>query len=84
MAHISFHRSSISILGTVAIMVVLFSAILVASIPQYLNHKAYADGLSQENLPPATVGSRQASLYVKVNPPVLTTAAAQNAYMQFR
>ena len=48
------------------------------------NQHAYADGLSQENLPPATIGNRQASLYLKVNPPVLTTAAAQNAYMQFR
>ena len=55
------------------------------------NQKAYADGLSQENLPPASIGNRQASLYIKVNPPVLTTAAqaayttgAQNAYMQFR
>jgi hypothetical protein len=57
----------------------------------FFNQKAYADGLSQENLPPATIGNRQASLYVKVNPPVLTTSAqaastagAQNAYMQFR
>ncbi|HET7148909.1 MAG TPA: hypothetical protein VFI73_10470 [Candidatus Nitrosopolaris sp.] len=57
----------------------------------FFNQKVYADGLSQENLPPATVGNRQASLYVKVNPPVLTTSAqaatangAQNAYMQFR
>jgi hypothetical protein len=49
-----------------------------------INQKAYADGLSQETLPPATVGNRQASLYLKVNPPVLTNAAAQKAYMQFR
>ena len=38
-----------------------------------LNQKAYADGLTQENLPPATVGNRKASLFVKVNPPILTT-----------
>jgi hypothetical protein len=50
----------------------------------FFNQKAYADGLSQENLPPASIGNRQASLYLKVNPPVLTTGAAQNAYMQFR
>ena len=50
----------------------------------FFNQKVYADGLSQENLPPASIGNRQASLYLKVNPPVLTTAAAQNAYMQFR
>jgi hypothetical protein len=46
--------------------------------------KAYADGLSVENLPPASVGNRQLSLYLKVNPPILTTAASHSAYMQFR
>ncbi len=62
------------------LFLIVFSSIGYA----FINQKAYADGLSQENLPPATVGNRQASLYVKVNPPVLTTAIAQNAYMQFR
>ena len=50
----------------------------------FLNQKAYADGLSVENLPPASVGNRQMSLYLKVNPPILTTAASHSAYMQFR
>jgi hypothetical protein len=56
------------------------------SIVQYcfFNQKAYADGLTQENLPPVSVGNRQMSLYLKVNPPILTPAAAHNAYMQFR
>ena len=65
-------------------MLVLLSGILFASIPQYVNQKAYADGLSAENLPPASVGNRQLSLYLKVNPPILTTAASHSAYMQFR
>jgi hypothetical protein len=50
----------------------------------FLNQKAYADGSNVENLPPASVGDRQLSLYVKVNPPILTTATAHSAYMQFR
>ncbi|HXX98710.1 MAG TPA: hypothetical protein VEL11_16550, partial [Candidatus Bathyarchaeia archaeon] len=50
----------------------------------FLIQKAYADGLSVENLPPASVGNRQLSLYLKVNPPILTTAASHSAYMQFR
>ena len=50
----------------------------------FLNQKAYADGLSVENLPPASVGNRQLSLYLKVNPPILTTSGAHGAYMQFR
>jgi hypothetical protein len=54
-------------------------------IPSYIfNQKAYADGLTQENLPPASVGNRKASLFVKVNPPILTTDNRQDAYMQFR
>jgi hypothetical protein len=65
---------------------------IVSPVEYYLsNQKAYGDGLSQENLPPASIGNRHASLYLKVNPPVLTAAAqaayasgAQNAYMQFR
>jgi hypothetical protein len=50
----------------------------------FLNQKACADGLTQENLPPVSVGNRQMSLYLKVNPPILTPAAAHSTYMQFR
>src|SRR3954470_3634855 len=50
----------------------------------FLNQKVYADGLTQENLPPATVGNRKASLFVKVSPPILTTDTKGNAFMQFR
>ena len=58
---------------------------LISPIESYLlTQKAYADGLSVENLPPASVGNRQLSLYLKVNPPILTTANGKSAYMQFR
>src|SRR5919202_675150 len=58
---------------------------LLPSIGRYdIFRKAYADGLTQENLPPASVGNRKASLFVKVNPPILTTDNRQDAYMQFR
>jgi hypothetical protein len=50
----------------------------------FLNQKAYADGLTQENLPPATVGNRKASLFVKVSPPILTTDTKGNTYIQLR
>ena len=42
----------------------------------FLNQKAYADGLTSENLPPVSIGNRQISLYLKVNPPILTPARA--------
>jgi hypothetical protein len=44
----------------------------------------YGDGLTAENLPPATVGDRQASLFVKISPPILTTESKENAFLQFR
>ncbi|MGB6530840.1 MAG: hypothetical protein WBF33_22260, partial [Candidatus Nitrosopolaris sp.] len=48
----------------------------------FIIQKAY--GLTAENLPPASVGNRQLSLYLRVNPPILTTASSHSAYMQFR
>jgi hypothetical protein len=66
-----------------ASFIVLF---MVISPVQYcfFNQKTYADGLTSENLPPVSIGNRQISLYLKVNPPILTPAAARNAFMQFR
>ncbi len=59
--------------------------LLLSSTGRYdIFRKAYADGLTQENLPPASVGNRKASLFVKVNPPILTSDNRQDAYMQFR
>jgi len=46
--------------------------------------KAFADGLTQENLPPASLGDREGSLFVKISPPIYTTQTEGNAYMQFR
>src|SRR5881397_2260370 len=60
---------------------VLVFSIVVIALP---SKKAFADGLTQENLPPASVGNRNASLFVKINPPILTTESKQDAYMQFR
>lgn len=45
---------------------------------------AYADGLWAENLPPTTLQGKEAQLFVRINPPVLTSATQQDAFMQFR
>lgn len=45
---------------------------------------AFSDGLFQENLPPATVGDRQASLFTKVSPPVLTSDVHQKRFFELR
>ncbi len=47
-------------------------------------HQVNADGIFEENLPPATVGDRVASLYTKISPPILTSDTKQNAFFQLR
>ncbi|MGH9983443.1 MAG: hypothetical protein ACRD8W_05735, partial [Nitrososphaeraceae archaeon] len=44
----------------------------------------YADGLTQENLPPASLGDREGSLFIKISPPIYTTETKEDAFMQFR
>ena len=43
-----------------------------------------ADGIFQENLPPATVGNRVASLFTQISPPILTSESKQNAFFHLR
>jgi hypothetical protein len=66
---------SVSLLGMVVLLVTLGN---------FMPDRAYGDGLTAENLPPATVGDRKASLFVKISPPVLTTESQENAFLQFR
>jgi hypothetical protein len=47
-------------------------------------HHVIADGIFEENLPPATVGNRVASLYTKISPPILTSDTKQNALFHLR
>jgi hypothetical protein len=68
----------IALLGSVCSLMLLGA--LGISVPQIV----YGDGLTAENLPPATVGDRQASLFVKISPPILTTESQENAFLQFR
>ena len=49
-----------------------------------MKQPAFSDGLFQENLPPATVGDRQASLFTKVSPPVLTSDVHQKRFFELR
>nr|WP_192805785.1 peptidase [Nitrosarchaeum koreense] len=42
----------------------------------------YGDGLTQENLPPASVGDREASLFIKISPPILTKDTTGDKYLE--
>jgi hypothetical protein len=68
------------VLSFALVVVLVLSALSVA-----LSYReAFADGFTQENLPPASLAGRSAQLFVKINPPILTTASQQDAYMQLR
>jgi hypothetical protein len=47
------------------------------------NSKAFGDGLTMETFT-ATLGNRNANLLVQVNPPILTDASRNDAYILFR
>ncbi|MGI0004014.1 MAG: peptidase [Candidatus Nitrosotenuis sp.] len=45
---------------------------------------AFGDGLTQENLPPASFGNRQAALFIKISPPILTKDTIEDTYLQLK
>lgn len=59
--------------------VLVFSTIAIG----FPTQKAFADGLFQEQFS-ASLGNKQAELLVKVNPPILTDASRDEAYMLLR
>ncbi len=65
------------------IFVTVFAFLLLAQTFTILP-SAFGDGLTQENLPPATFGNRQAALFIKISPPILTKDTVGDTYLQLR
>ena len=76
-------RSSLKVVAFLGMIITAF-LVLSTTFGILSIQRAYADGLWEEKLPPTTLAGRQASLYVRVNPPILTSATQQDAFMQFR
>ena len=53
---------------------------IISQIPSYV----YGDGFTQENLPPASVGDRDASLFIKISPPILTKDTVGDKFLELR
>ena len=66
------------------IVYILTFAIILFAFENIITQQAHGDGLTQENLPPASLGNREGSLFVKISPPIYTTATGGDAYLQFR
>jgi hypothetical protein len=82
-AELNSFRMSVSYLQ-LGIVFLLTFAFIVFAIENVYTQYAHADGLTQENLPPASLGNREGSLFVKISPPIYTTTSEGDAYMQFR
>jgi len=70
-----FIKSTLSAICTFALLFTLVSLV---------PFEAHGDGLTQENLPPASIGDRQASLFIKISPPILTSENIQDTFLQLR
>ncbi len=66
------HNSKIFILS---VAVIVFS-----QIPIFV----YGDGFAHEVLPPASVGDREASLFIKISPPILTNDTVDDKFLELR
>jgi hypothetical protein len=63
----------------IPILAILLLAQMVMAVPS-----VYGDGLTQENLPPASFGGRQAALFIKISPPILTQDTIGDTFLQLR
>ena len=62
----------------------LFFLLIFFVIISYVPANTYGDGFTQENLPPASVGDREASLFIKISPPILTKDTVGDKFLQLR
>lgn len=65
------------------VFVPIFAVLLLAQIFAVSQH-AYGDGLTMENLPPASFGNRQAALFIKISPPILTKDTIGDTYLELK
>jgi len=67
-----------------SILSVICGFVFLSFVTMVVPFEAHGDGLFMENLPPATIGNRQASLFVKISPPILTSETVQDTFLQLR
>ena len=69
-----------TIMNNSTVLIFSISLLIISQIPSYV----YGDGFTQENLPPASVGDRDASLFIKISPPILTKDTVGDKFLELR
>ncbi|MFM7795603.1 MAG: hypothetical protein ACKO7N_02455, partial [Candidatus Nitrosotenuis sp.] len=70
-------------MNSVRFFVFIFASLLLTQAFTF-TPAAHGDGLTQENLPPASFGDRQAALFIKINPPILTKDTVGDTFLQLK
>jgi hypothetical protein len=71
-------RGFASLISFISISIILVCCIIVSAFPVPIYNRAFADGLSQEQIS-ASMGSRKADLLIKTIPTVVTTETIQSS-----
>ncbi|WP_268541839.1 peptidase, partial [Candidatus Nitrosotenuis cloacae] len=61
----------------------ILALLILSQTASFFQNEAYGDGLTQESIP-ASFGDRQAVLFIKINPPILTKETVGDTYLQLR
>jgi hypothetical protein len=72
-----------TLMGFKKIFVAVLAVMLLAQAFTF-SPPAFGDGLTQENLPPASFGNRQAALFIKISPPILTKDTIGDTYLELK
>jgi hypothetical protein len=67
----------------ISIFSFILGLIVLSSLIQFIPLKAYGDGFAQENVQ-ANIGNRVITVFIKVNPPIITSDKSGDKYIQFR
>jgi hypothetical protein len=67
--------------GKRKLLALAFAAVLV--VPVIVSQQAHADGLFQENIQ-GNIQGRDVNMFIRINPPILTTETQQDAFVQIR
>ena len=66
---------------TKSLLAVVFGILILTSMAPLIPKKAYGDGFTMENVQ-ANIGNRVITIFIKLNPPILTSDNAGDRYIQ--
>ena len=61
----------------------IFGLIVLSCVVPFIPQKAYGDGFTMENVQ-ANIGNRAITVFIKLNPPIITSDTSEDKYLQFR